>query len=53
MSVTLLEVLEAGGYKVTTEYNDAIWLKSKSSEFDELIEAAGNLIEVVEDESDD
>lgn len=51
MSVSLLEVLEAEGYKVTTNYRDALWLRSSSKEFDELLEAAENLIEVEEDES--
>jgi len=47
MSVSLIEVIEAGGYDVTT-YEDALWLLSKRSEFDELIEQAE---EVVENES--
>lgn len=44
MSVSLLEVIEAGGYDLTT-YDDAIWLLSKRNEFDELIEKAEELVE--------
>ena len=44
MSVSLIEVIEAGGYDVTT-YEDALWLLSKQSEFDELIEQAEEVID--------
>lgn len=37
MSVSLLEVIEAGGYDLTT-VEDANWLLSKQSEFEELID---------------
>ena len=44
MSVSLLEVIEAGGYNLAT-IEDANWLLSKQSEFEELVEAAELLIE--------
>ena len=50
--VTLLEVIEAGGYDLTTP-EDANWLLSKQSEFDELIEAAEELIEESEQDNDE
>lgn len=36
MSVSLLEVIETAGYDINT-YEDAEWLLSKESEFEELI----------------
>lgn len=48
MSVSLLEVIEAGGYNLST-IEDANWLLSKQSEFEELIEQANNLIDKSED----
>lgn len=51
MSVSLLEVIEAGGYDITT-YNDANWLLSKQSEFEELIEQAQAVVDAA-DESED
>ena len=44
MSVSLLEVIEAGGYDITT-YDDANWLLSKQSEFEELIEQAQEVVD--------
>lgn len=44
MSVSLLEVIEAGGYDVTTP-EDALWLLSKQNEFEELIEQAQELVD--------
>jgi hypothetical protein len=44
MSVSLLEVIEAGGYDLSTKA-DATWLLSKQQEFDELIEVAEVTIE--------
>ena len=44
MSVSLLEVIEAGGYDLTT-VEDAQWLLSTKSEFEELIEQAEALVE--------
>jgi hypothetical protein len=49
MSVSLLEVIEAGGYNLDT-LEDAQWLKSKSSEWDELLEKAEAKIEAHEEE---
>lgn len=49
MSVSLLEVIEAGGYNLDTK-EDAIWLLSKQSEFEELVEQAQELIEEDEEE---
>jgi len=48
MSVSLLEVIEAGGYDVSI-VEDANWLLSKQNEFEELIEQAENLIEESEE----
>ena len=45
MSVSLLEVLEHGGYQVTLNKEDALWLLSKRNEFDELVEQAEELLE--------
>ena len=44
MSVSLLEVIEAGGYDLSTK-EDAEWLLSKQTEFEELVEQAEELIE--------
>lgn len=49
MSVSLLEVIESAGYNVTTK-EDATWLLSKQTEFEELIEKANELIENNEEE---
>lgn len=47
MSVSLREVLEDDGYDLTTA-EDARWLLSKRSEFDELIESAEEVVEEAE-----
>lgn len=44
MSVSLLEVIEHGGYNLNT-VEDAQWLLSKQSEFEELMEAAQELVD--------
>ena len=44
MSVSLLEVINAGGYDLTL-LEDAEWLLSKYSEFEELIENAQALVD--------
>jgi hypothetical protein len=44
MSVSLLEVIEAGGYDLTTK-EDALWFLSKQSEFEQLVEQAEELVE--------
>ena len=51
MSVSLLEVIEHGGYDITTK-EDALWLLSKQSEFEQLIEQAQELVESEDDEQD-
>ena len=48
MSVSLLEVIEAGGYDLST-VEDANWLLSKQEEFEELVEGAEKLIEESEE----
>lgn len=49
MSVSLLEVIEHGGYDLST-YEDALWLLSKQSEFTELVEKADELLEELEND---
>ncbi len=49
MSVSLLEVIEAGGYDLATT-EDAAWLLSKQNEFEELVEKAQELVEESEEE---
>lgn len=44
MSVSLLEVIEAAGYDLNT-VEDAEWLLTKQSEFEELVEAAEELVD--------
>lgn len=51
MSVSLLEVIEAGGYDLTT-VEDANWLLSKQSEFEELIEEAQELVDEAQAKED-
>lgn len=51
MSVSLREVIEYGGYDIDTK-EDAIWLLSKQSEFEELIENAQELIEKEEEQDE-
>lgn len=48
MSVSLLEVIEAGGYDLSN-YDDCKWLVAKQEEFEELIEKAEEVIEERED----
>lgn len=49
MSVSLLEVIEAGGYNLGLK-EDAEWLLSKQAEFAELVERAEDLLEEIEDQ---
>ena len=49
MSVSLLEVIEHAGYDITTK-EDATWLVTKQTEFEELIEKAQETIEQSENE---
>jgi len=44
MSVSLLEVIEAGGYDLS-DYSDANWLLSVQSEFEELIDQAREVVD--------
>lgn len=43
MGVSLKELIEAGGYDLSTR-EDCIWLTSKRNEFDELLEQAEELL---------
>lgn len=43
MSVSLLEVIEAAGYDLST-VEDAIWLLSKQNEFEELVNQSHEVI---------
>lgn len=52
MSVSLAEVIKAGGYDLTT-LEDACWLVSKQSEFTDLVEEAEETIERLESEAED
>lgn len=47
MSVSLLEVIEHGGYDITT-VEDAEWLLSKQNEFENLIEQAQEVVDNAE-----
>jgi len=51
MSVTILEVIEAGGYNLSTE-EDAIWLLSVETQFAELIEKAHELVDSLQEARD-
>lgn len=51
MSVTIKEVIEAGGYDLTT-LEDARWLLGKQSEFTELVKEAEETIEKLEVEDE-
>ena len=52
MSVSILEVIEAGGYNLTT-VEDAQWLLGQVSQFEELVIAAEDLIERAEEDDED
>lgn len=43
MSVSILEVLENAGYDIKNNVDDARWLLSQESEFNDLVETAGEL----------
>lgn len=49
MGVSLLEVIEHGGYDITS-VEDARWLLAKQSEFADLVERAEKVIEESEEE---
>lgn len=48
MSVSILEVIEAGGYDLATE-DDAKWLLSQVNQFEELVEKAEDMLEAIEE----
>ena len=48
MSVSLLEVIESGGYKPLSDPEDANWLLSKRNEFEELVDQAEDFLEELE-----
>ena len=48
MSMTIQQVIEAGGYDLSTR-DDALWLISQVNQFEELITAAEDLIEESEE----
>lgn len=52
MSVSLREVIEAGGYDLTT-VEDARWLIAQEGDWDELLEQAEELVEAAEMEDED
>lgn len=47
MSVSLREVIESGGYDLTTR-DDCNWLLSKRQEFEDLLEAAEDQIDQID-----
>ena len=51
MGILLAEVIEAGGYDLST-IEDSIWLLSKQNEFEQLIESAEKLIEDTQEVED-
>ncbi len=52
MSVSLAEVIENGGYDLST-LEDARWFLDKRDEFEELVEFCENVIEEAEELDDD
>ena len=50
MSVSILEVIEHGGWDVQNNVDDARWLVSQVNQFEELVTQAEDLIEKIEDE---
>lgn len=48
MSMTIQQVIEAGGYDLSTA-EDANWLLAQQNQWEELIEAAEELIEESEE----
>lgn len=52
MGVSLAEVVESGGYDLTT-LDDAQWLLAQQSNFDELVEEAELVIKQHEGEDDE
>lgn len=52
MSVSLDQVISSAGFDLETR-EDALWLISKSAEFDELLLKAEDLIEKLDDEQNE
>lgn len=52
MSVSIAEVIESGGFNLST-VEDARWLVSQVSQFEELVTAAEDLIEESEENEDE
>ena len=48
MSVSLLEVINSGGYDPLNNIEDSRWFLSKQSEFEELIEQVESYVEDAE-----
>lgn len=44
MSVSILEVIEAGGYDLSL-YDDNVWLLAQVKQFEELVEKAQTMID--------
>lgn len=51
MSVSLLEVIEAAGYDLSTR-EDCVWLLSKVDEFDEIVDAVEETLERLDEEEE-
>ena len=51
MSVTITEVIEAGGYDLKT-IEDAEWLISQENQFDELLDKVKELVEAEQERLD-
>ena len=49
--ISILEVIEAGGYNLSTE-EDAIWLLSVETQFAELLEKAHELVDSLQEARD-
>lgn len=47
MSVSILEVIEAGGYDLSTP-EDAKWLLAQVNQFEELVVKAEDMLEAIE-----
>lgn len=52
MSVSITEVIEAGGYNLNT-LDDSEWLLSQEDEFDKLLEKAQEMIDKHEEEENE
>lgn len=48
MSVSILQVIDAGGYDLSTE-EDARWLLGQCNQWEELVDAAEELINKIEE----